>query len=42
MGLDLPIGLIAGSVSLSGGHGTAIAWPDFVIIMTSSKHQKSV
>ncbi len=26
MGLDLPIGLIAGSVSLSGGHGTAIAW----------------
>jgi ESS family glutamate:Na+ symporter len=26
MGLDLPIGLIAGSVSLSGGHGTTIAW----------------
>lgn len=26
MGLDLPIGLLAGSVSLSGGHGTAIAW----------------
>ena len=25
-GLDLNIGLIAGSVSLSGGHGTAIAW----------------
>jgi glutamate:Na+ symporter, ESS family len=25
-GLDVPIGLIAGSVSLSGGHGTAIAW----------------
>lgn len=25
-GLDLPIGLIAGSVSLSGGHGTVIAW----------------
>jgi len=25
-GLKLPIGLIAGSVSLSGGHGTAIAW----------------
>lgn len=26
MGLDPPIGLISGSVSLSGGHGTAIAW----------------
>lgn len=26
MGLDLPIGLIAGSISLSGGHGTTIAW----------------
>jgi ESS family glutamate:Na+ symporter len=26
IGLDLPIGLLAGSVSLSGGHGTAIAW----------------
>ena len=26
MGLELPIGLISGSVSLSGGHGTAIAW----------------
>jgi ESS family glutamate:Na+ symporter len=26
MGLELPVGLIAGSVSLSGGHGTAIAW----------------
>ena len=26
MGLDLPIGLLAGSVSMSGGHGTAIAW----------------
>lgn len=26
MGLDLPIGLLSGSVSLSGGHGTAIAW----------------
>lgn len=26
MGLELPIGLMAGSVSLSGGHGTAIAW----------------
>jgi ESS family glutamate:Na+ symporter len=25
-GLALPIGLISGSVSLSGGHGTAIAW----------------
>jgi ESS family glutamate:Na+ symporter len=25
-GLDLNVGLIAGSVSLSGGHGTAIAW----------------
>ncbi|MBR8826689.1 MAG: sodium/glutamate symporter [Gomphosphaeria aponina SAG 52.96 = DSM 107014] len=25
-GLDLPIGLLAGSVSLSGGHGTVIAW----------------
>ncbi len=26
MSLDLPIGLLSGSVSLSGGHGTAIAW----------------
>lgn len=26
MGLDRPIGIISGSVSLSGGHGTAIAW----------------
>ncbi|GFE69895.1 sodium/glutamate symporter [Chroococcus sp. FPU101] len=26
MGLDLPIGLISGSVSLSGGLGTVIAW----------------
>ncbi|MBR8829601.1 MAG: Sodium/glutamate symporter [Chroococcopsis gigantea SAG 12.99] len=26
MGLDLPIGLLSGSVSLSGGHGTVIAW----------------
>ncbi|MEA5511471.1 sodium/glutamate symporter [Crocosphaera sp. UHCC 0190] len=26
MGLDLPIGLLSGSVALSGGHGTAIAW----------------
>uniref|UniRef100_B8HJP4 Sodium/glutamate symporter n=1 Tax=Cyanothece sp. (strain PCC 7425 / ATCC 29141) TaxID=395961 RepID=B8HJP4_CYAP4 len=26
LGMKLPIGLIAGSVSLSGGHGTAIAW----------------
>ena len=25
-GLDLPIGVLAGSVSLSGGHGTTIAW----------------
>jgi ESS family glutamate:Na+ symporter len=25
-GLALPIGLLSGSVSLSGGHGTAIAW----------------
>lgn len=25
-GLDLNVGLVAGSVSLSGGHGTAIAW----------------
>lgn len=25
-GLDSPIGLISGSVSLSGGHGTVIAW----------------
>ncbi|CAD0229235.1 MULTISPECIES: sodium/glutamate symporter [Planktothrix] len=25
-GLDLPIGVLAGSVSLSGGHGTVIAW----------------
>lgn len=26
MGLAKPIGLISGSISLSGGHGTAIAW----------------
>ncbi len=26
MGLDLPLGLLSGSVSLSGGHGTVIAW----------------
>jgi ESS family glutamate:Na+ symporter len=26
LGLELPVGLIAGSISLSGGHGTAIAW----------------
>ncbi len=26
MGLELPVGLITGSVSLSGGHGTIIAW----------------
>ncbi|MEB3122620.1 MAG: sodium/glutamate symporter [Snowella sp.] len=26
MKLDLPIGLLSGSVALSGGHGTAIAW----------------
>jgi glutamate:Na+ symporter, ESS family len=26
MGLDKPIGLLSGSISLSGGHGTAIAW----------------
>ena len=25
-GLELPIGVLAGSVSLSGGHGTTIAW----------------
>jgi len=25
-GLDLPVGLLAGSVALSGGHGTVIAW----------------
>ena len=25
-GLDLPVGILAGSVSLSGGHGTTIAW----------------
>ncbi|UCH44537.1 MAG: hypothetical protein JSV11_09565 [Nitrospiraceae bacterium] len=25
-GLEKPIGLLGGSVSLSGGHGTAIAW----------------
>ena len=25
-GLDLPVGVLAGSVSLSGGHGTTIAW----------------
>ena len=30
-GLDLPVGILAGSVSLSGGHGTTIAWsPIFV------------
>ena len=30
-GLDLPVGVLAGSVSLSGGHGTTIAWaPIFV------------
>ena len=30
-GLDLPVGILAGSVSLSGGHGTTIAWsPTFV------------
>lgn len=30
-GLELPVGLLAGSVSLSGGHGTTIAWsPIFV------------
>ena len=27
-GLDKPIGIIGGSVSLSGGHGTAIAWSE--------------
>jgi ESS family glutamate:Na+ symporter len=26
MKLDLPIGILSGSVALSGGHGTAIAW----------------
>ncbi len=26
LGIDLPIGILAGSVSLSGGHGTTIAW----------------
>lgn len=26
MGLERPIGILSGSVSLSGGHGTAIAW----------------
>lgn len=26
VGIDLPIGILAGSISLSGGHGTAIAW----------------
>jgi ESS family glutamate:Na+ symporter len=26
LGLALPVGLLAGSVSLSGGHGTVIAW----------------
>lgn len=26
IGIDLPIGILAGSISLSGGHGTAIAW----------------
>lgn len=25
-GLDLPVGVLAGSISLSGGHGTTIAW----------------
>jgi ESS family glutamate:Na+ symporter len=30
-GLELPVGLLVGSISLSGGHGTAIAWsPIFV------------
>jgi ESS family glutamate:Na+ symporter len=31
MGLDPIIGLIGGSVSLSGGHGTTIAWSDTFI-----------
>ncbi len=40
LGLDLPIGLLSGSVSLSGGHGTAIAWSpifqkDFGIVNAS-------
>jgi ESS family glutamate:Na+ symporter len=26
LGLNLPMGLLAGSISLSGGHGTVIAW----------------
>ena len=26
MKLDLPVGILSGSVALSGGHGTAIAW----------------
>ncbi len=26
LGIELPIGILAGSVSLSGGHGTTIAW----------------
>ncbi len=26
MGQELPVGLLSGSISLSGGHGTAIAW----------------
>lgn len=31
MGLDVKTGLLGGSISLSGGHGTAIAWaPTFV------------
>ena len=31
LGLDAPIGVLAGSASLIGGHGTAIAWaPDIV------------
>ncbi len=30
VGLDQPVGLLAGSAALIGGHGTAIAWaPDF-------------
>ncbi len=30
-GLDKPVGIIGGSVSLSGGHGTAIAWSEIFI-----------
>ncbi|MGK7912301.1 MAG: sodium/glutamate symporter [Synechococcus sp.] len=31
VGMPLPVGILAGSVALSGGHGTAIAWaPKFV------------